>query len=81
MQPSGRQRVISPKKPGGVDWVGPVCIVGLLIFGGFFLYSSQVYSGTVNWLKHSVVLGFAAGLYLLTARTDYKKMLHHRHWV
>lgn len=81
MQPSGRQRVISPKKPGGVDWVGPVCIVGLLIFGGFFLYSAQVYSGTVNWIKHAVGLGVAAGVYLLTARTDYKKMLHHGHWV
>lgn len=80
-KPSTRARVTSGHKPETTDWMNPFCMSLLLIIGAFFLYSAQVHSGSVNWSKHAIGVFMGMALYTWAARTDYKRMLHHGHWI
>ncbi len=75
------RRVISSRKASSMDWINPLCILGLLAIGMLFLYSAQLHAGTVNWKKHGVGLALGAFVYLGMARTDYKRLLVPSYWL
>ena len=63
------------------DWVNPLCIVLLSMFGVFFIYSAQLASASEQWVMQLVWLGLGAGLYLVTSLMDYRLWLKYAHWV
>ncbi len=63
------------------DRITPVCILGLSLFGLFFIYSAQLASGRTAWQQQFLYLAIGAGVYLATSLLDYRIWLRHSHWV
>ena len=63
------------------DRITPVCILGLSLFGLFFIYSAQLASGRAAWQMQFLYLALGAGVYLATSLLDYRIWLRYSHWV
>jgi len=63
------------------DRITPFCIVGLSLFGLFFIYSAQLASGRTAWQQQLLYLALGAGIYLGTSLLDYRIWLRYAHWV
>ncbi len=63
------------------DWINPVCMGLLAMFGVFFIYSAQLATGSNQWLMQLVWLGLGTGVYLTTSLLDYRLWLKYAHWV
>jgi len=62
------------------DRITPACIVGLSLFGLFFIYSAQLASGRTVWQQQLLYLALGAGVYLGTSLLDYRIWLRYSHW-
>src|SRR5690606_25195522 len=73
------------------DWITPVALVGLSLFGIAFIYSAQYStpgSSTTGllgllrqeWFKQIVYLGLGTGIYIAVSLTDYRFWLSVAHW-
>jgi rod shape determining protein RodA len=63
------------------DLLTPVCIVGLSLFGLFFIYSAQLSRDESDWIKQLVFLGIGAVVYITTSLLDYRVWLKYAHFV
>ncbi len=63
------------------DRITPFCVLGLSLFGLFFIYSAQLASGHTYWQQQLLYLALGAGVYLGTALLDYRIWLRYTHWV
>ncbi len=63
------------------DRITPFCILGLSLFGLFFIYSAQLASGRTVWQQQLLYLALGAGVYLGTSLLDYRIWLRYAHWV
>ncbi len=63
------------------DLLTPACILGLSLFGLFFIYSAQLARDESDWIKQLVFLGIGAVVYLVTALLDYRLWLKYAHFV
>jgi rod shape determining protein RodA len=67
------------------DWVTPVALVGLSLFGVAFIFSAQFSTheaGLVHqfWFKQLIYLILGAGLYVTVSLVDYRFWLSVAHW-
>jgi rod shape determining protein RodA len=63
------------------DWIMPVCLLTLSLFGVFFIYSAQFAIEQHDWTKQLVWLGLGAVVYVATSLLDYRLWLKYAHWV
>ena len=63
------------------DRITPFCLLGLSLFGLFFIYSAQLASGRTAWQMQLLYLAVGAGVYLATSLLDYRIWLRYSHWV
>jgi rod shape determining protein RodA len=63
------------------DWITPVCMAVLCLFGVFFIYSAQLASGREQWELQLIWIGAGAVLYVAVALLDYRLWLRWSHWV
>ena len=63
------------------DWITPVCVMLLCIFGVFFIYSAQFASEDHEWTKQVVWLVLGAVVYVATSLLDYRLWLKYAHFV
>jgi len=63
------------------DWITPASIVGLSLFGVFFIYSAQYATEQRDWAKQLVWLGLGLAIYLTTSLLDYRLWLKYAHFV
>jgi rod shape determining protein RodA len=63
------------------DWITPIALAGLCLFGIAFIYSAQVSSHSGDWMKQLVWMGVGAVLYVTVAMIDYRFWLSVVHWV
>jgi rod shape determining protein RodA len=63
------------------DWIGPVSIGLLSLFGVFFIYSAQMATDQRQWTNQLVWLGLGAILYLGTSLIDYRLWMRYAHVV
>lgn len=63
------------------DWITPVCLVVLAIFGVSFIYSAQLAIDQHDWIKQLVWLGLGTVVYLATSLLDYRLWLKYAHYV
>ena len=63
------------------DLLTPACIVGLSLFGLFFIYSAQLSRDESDWVKQLAFLGMGAVIYITTALLDYRIWLKYAHFV
>ncbi|MDB6116097.1 MAG: mrdB [Lacunisphaera sp.] len=63
------------------DWITPVCIVLLCLFGLFFIYSAQHATEEHDWMNQLVWLGLGLVVYLGTSLLDYRLWLKYAHFV
>ena len=54
------------------DWITPVCVLCLSLFGVFFIYSAQLAREENDWIKQLVRLGLGAVVYVTTSLLDYR---------
>ena len=65
---------------GRWDWINPVALVGLSLFGVAFIYSAQYSVHGSNWLTQIVWLIAGAGIYGAVSLVDYRFWLSVTHW-
>jgi rod shape determining protein RodA len=63
------------------DRITPVCLLLLMTFGVFFIYSAQMASGRSQWQQQLVWIGVGMALYLAVSLLDYRLWLRWSHWV
>ena len=63
------------------DRITPFCLLGLSLFGLFFIYSAQLASGRTAWQQQLMYLALGAVVYVGTSLLDYKIWLRYAHWV
>ena len=63
------------------DWITPVCLLVLCMFGVFFIYSAQLASGREQWQQQLVWIGAGTVLYVTVSLLDYRLWLRWSHWV
>jgi len=63
------------------DWITPVCVLCLSLFGVFFIYSDQLARDEADWIKQLVWLGLGAVIYVTTSLLDYRLWLKYAHFV
>ncbi|WP_255558655.1 FtsW/RodA/SpoVE family cell cycle protein [Horticoccus luteus] len=74
-------RVFRPTTRERWDWVTPVGILGLALFGIAFIYSAQLERHGDDWIKQVVFLGLGAIIYTAVALIDYRFWLSVAHWI
>jgi len=62
------------------DWVSPLAILGLALFGLAFIYSAQLSVHGRNWLTQIVWLSAGAVIYTGVSLIDYRFWLSVSHW-
>lgn len=62
------------------DWFTPLALLGLALFGVFFIYSAQLSVRGNNWIIQLVWLAGGAALYLAVSLIDYRFWLSVAHW-
>ncbi|MFI5357366.1 MAG: rod shape-determining protein RodA [Opitutales bacterium] len=65
---------------GRWDWINPLAIVGLSLFGVCFIYSAQLSVHGSNWITQLVWLGLGGALYVGVSLIDYRFWLSVAHW-
>jgi hypothetical protein len=65
---------------GRWDMVNPLAILGLGIFGVFFIYSAQLSVGGTNWIIQLIWLTGGAAIYVTVSLIDYRFWLSVAHW-
>jgi rod shape determining protein RodA len=60
--------------------VNPLAILGLGIFGVFFIYSAQLSVGGTNWIIQLIWLTGGAAIYVTVSLIDYRFWLSVAHW-
>jgi rod shape determining protein RodA len=63
------------------DLLTPACLVGLSLFGVFFIYSAQQAIEGDDWTKQLVWLALGAIVYITTSLFDYRLWLKYAHFV
>jgi rod shape determining protein RodA len=63
------------------DWITPLCMLGLSLFGVFFIYSAQMARGGGQWQMQIVYLILGGAIYIATSFLDYRIWLRYAHWV
>ena len=63
------------------DRITPVCLLMLMTFGVFFIYSAQMATGRGQWQQQLVWIGGGSALYLAVSLLDYRLWLRWSHWV
>jgi rod shape determining protein RodA len=63
------------------DRITPVCLLMLMTFGVFFIYSAQMATGRGQWQQQLVWIGGGMCLYLAVSLLDYRLWLRWSHWV
>ncbi|HTL67140.1 MAG TPA: rod shape-determining protein RodA [Lacunisphaera sp.] len=63
------------------DWITPVCLFFLCLFGVFFIYSAQLASGREQWFQQVIWICGGAVIYIATAFLDYRLWLRWAHWI
>ncbi len=63
------------------DWITPVCVAVLAMFGVFFIYSAQFDIDQQDWIKQLVWLGLGLVVYVTTSLLDYRLWLKFAHFV
>ena len=63
------------------DRITPVCLLILMTFGVFFIYSAQMATGRGQWQQQLVWIGGGAVLYIAVSLLDYRLWLRWSHWV
>lgn len=63
-----------------VDWLLFALIVGLTVFGGITIRSTELNQGLTDWWQHWLVGGIGSGLALFIARCRYEN-LRGWHWI
>lgn len=62
------------------DLVNPLAIIGLSLFGVFFIYSAQLTVHGDNWITQIVWLSLGAVIYVAVSLIDYRFWLSVAHW-
>lgn len=62
------------------DVLTPLAILGLSLFGVFFIYSAQLSDAGNDWLKQTLFLVIGGGIYVGVALIDYRFWLSVAHW-
>ena len=65
---------------GRWDWVTPIAIGGLSLFGVAFIYSAQLSVHGSNWMTQLVWVAAGAVLYTAVSLVDYRFWLSVAHW-
>lgn len=65
---------------GRWDWLTPMAIAGLGLFGVLFVYSAQLSIHGNSWVMQVVWLLAGAGIYLVVSLIDYRFWLAVAHW-
>ncbi len=63
------------------DGITPACVVGLSLFGVFFIYSAQLATDQHQWMQQLIWLALGAIVYVLTALLDYRLWLKYAHFI
>jgi rod shape determining protein RodA len=63
------------------DRVTPVALLGLSLFGIFFIYSAQLSVQGNNWITQVVWLTAGAGVYIAVSLIDYRFWMSVAHWL
>jgi rod shape determining protein RodA len=63
------------------DLVTPACLVGLSLFGVFFIYSAQMAREGTQWKQQILYLAMGAVVYLFTSLMDYRLWLKYAHFI
>ena len=63
------------------DRITPVCLLMLMTFGVFFIYSAQMATGRGQWQQQLVWIGVGSAIYLAVSLLDYRLWLRWSHWV
>jgi len=63
------------------DWITPVCVLFLSLFGVFFIYSAQMARDGTQWKLQIIYLALGIMVYLVTSLLDYRLWLKYAHFV
>ncbi|HEY8994256.1 MAG TPA: rod shape-determining protein RodA [Lacunisphaera sp.] len=63
------------------DRITPLCMLGLSLFGVFFIYSAQFAREGTQWRQQLIYLFGGAVVYIATSLMDYRIWLRYAHWV
>ncbi len=63
------------------DRLSPFALLGLALFGIFFIYSAQLSVEGTNWITQIVWLTAGAGVYISISLIDYRFWLSIAHWL
>ncbi|MDI1247853.1 MAG: rod shape-determining protein RodA [Lacunisphaera sp.] len=63
------------------DWITPVGVVLLSMFGVFFIYSAQLATDDHAWMMQLIWLGLGLVVYVATSLLDYRLWLRFAHFV
>ena len=63
-----------------IDWLLLLLVVGLTGFSGLMIRSTQIYSGSTDWVQHSIVGGIGFALILILSRWRYELLIQW-HWI
>lgn len=66
---------------GRWDLLNPLAILGLSLFGVFFIYSAQLTENGINWITQIVWLIGGTAIYLAVSMIDYRFWLTVAHWL
>lgn len=66
--------------PNQWDWVGPICMLGLLFLGISSIHSAQLHAHGTQW-RSQIFWGICGAVaYVIIARRDYRFFLRNAHW-
>ena len=63
------------------DRLSPLALLGLALFGIFFIYSAQLSVEGSNWITQIVWLTAGAGVYIAVSLIDYRFWMSIAHWL
>lgn len=62
------------------DWFLLILVVGLTVFSGLLIWSSELHEGAVDWWQHWIIGAIGVGITLLLTRWQYEYLLQW-HWI
>ncbi|MFP4281034.1 MAG: FtsW/RodA/SpoVE family cell cycle protein [Opitutales bacterium] len=74
------RRILTPGEAGRTDWLGPVIILLLALFGVVFIHSATLTAGGNYWARQLVWMVLGAGVYVVASQLDYKLYLENALW-
>ena len=79
--PTDYLNVFKPTTRVSWDWLTPLAMAGLCVFGIAFIYSAQLPTQGSDWLKQIVWIAFGTALYVGVSLIDYRFWLSVVHWI